>query len=48
MFDRYNSIDMDDIKKASKQFSGFVSKINAAHSDAPREKINKKLKSDTL
>jgi len=48
MFDRYNSIDRDDIKKASKQFSGFVSKSNDAHSDAHTEKTSKKLNSDSL
>ena len=44
MFDRYNTIDMDDIKKASKQFSEFISKSNDAHSDAPRPKLSKKNK----
>lgn len=48
MFDRYNSIDRDDIKKASEQFSGFVSKTNDAHSDAPEEKNNDKLKQKSL
>jgi integrase len=48
MFDRYNSIDRDDIKKASKQFSGFVSKSNDAHSDAHKENISKKLNSKSL
>ena len=47
MFDRYNSVDLDDIDKASKQFSGFISKPNDAHTDAPRPKLSKKLKNES-
>jgi integrase len=42
MFTRYNTVDADDIKDASRRFSDFLSKSNVAHSVAPSRKTKNK------
>lgn len=46
MFTRYNTVDADDIKDATKRFSNFLSKSNVAHSVAhgKKTKIKKSVK----
>jgi integrase len=47
MFDRYNTVDLDDIRKASDQFSEFHSKSSVAHFVTHSGKIDEKLKTDS-
>jgi integrase len=48
MFDRYNTVDKEDLKKASDQFSEFYSKSPVTHSVTQMKKSNKKLKEEPL
>ncbi len=48
MFDRYNTVDSEDLKKASDQISKFYSKSPVTHSVTQTKNSSKKLKDDTL
>jgi integrase len=47
MFDRYNTVDLEDIRKASEQFSEFHSKSNVTHLVTHSRKNDEKLKIDS-
>ena len=48
MFDRYNTVDSEDLKKASDQISSFYAKSSVTHSVTQMKKSSKKLKEETL